>query len=117
MAEHPVTEQSEERAEQRNAVKDSATERQKMAVMGRWLDAACAEVGVDRALIERITGPALGLISDVAHGPSRPGAPMTALVLGLAVAPGDGEEQILERIARLVELARTWEDPGMGAGQ
>ena len=50
-------------------------EREKLRVMDQWLDAVCAELDVDRELVERVTGPALDLISEVAHGPSRPGAP------------------------------------------
>lgn len=105
------TEQSQERAQERNANKDQATEAEKMRVMGHWLDAVCSELGVDRDLVDRISRPTLGLISDVAHGPSRPGAPMTALVLGLASAQAESPEEITERIGRLVQLARTWEAP------
>lgn len=92
-------------------MKDAATEREKLRIMAHWLDDVCAELGVDRALVERLTGPALGMISDVAHGPSRPGAPMTALVVGLATQPGDSEQQITERIARVIAMTASWEAP------
>lgn len=84
-------------------------EREKLRVMDQWLDAVCAELDVDRELVERVTGPALDLISEVAHGPSRPGAPMTALVVGLATREGDDAEAIAARVAQVSELTRTWQ--------
>ena len=84
-------------------------EREKLRVMDQWLDAVCAELDVDRELMERVTGPALDLISEVAHGPSRPGAPMTALVVGLATREGDDAEAIAARVAQVSELTRTWQ--------
>ena len=84
-------------------------EREKLRVMDQWLDAVCAELDVDRELVERVTGPALDLISEVAHGPSRPGAPMTAFVVGLATREGDDEEAIAARVAQVSELTRTWQ--------
>ena len=84
-------------------------EREKLRVMDQWLDAVCAELDVDRELVERVTGPALDLISEVAHGPSRPGAPMTALVVGLATREGDDAEALAARVAQVSELTRTWQ--------
>ena len=84
-------------------------EREKLRVMDQWLDAVCAELDADRELVERVTGPALDLISEVAHGPSRPGAPMTAFVVGLATREGDDEEAIAARVAQVSELTRTWQ--------
>lgn len=84
-------------------------EREKLRVMDQWLDAVCAELDVDRELVERVTGPALDLISEVAHGPSRPGAPMTAFVVGLATREGDDAEAIAARVAQVSELTRTWQ--------
>ncbi|MBO3128797.1 DUF6457 domain-containing protein [Dermatophilus congolensis] len=93
------------------AGKTPASEAEKMRIMHLWLEAVCHELNVDPDLLNDIAQPALGLISDVAHGPSRPGAPMTALALGLATQPGEGREEIASRITRLVQLARTWEAP------
>lgn len=86
-------------------------EREKLRVMGLWLDAVCAELGVDRGLVERVSAPTLDLIGQVAHGPSRPGAPMTALVVGLATREGEDADAIAARVARVSELAAAWEAP------
>jgi Domain of unknown function (DUF6457) len=68
-------------------------ETRKMAAMNAWLDEVCAELGVDRDLVSATTPTMLRLIGRVAHGPSRPGAPLTAFVVGLAAAEAarDGE--------------------------
>lgn len=89
-------------------------EREKMAAMNRWLDEVCTELGVDRELMTQTTGPLLALIRDVAHGPSRPAAPLTAFLLGLASArdgAGSVEDQaaaVGARIETLSRLAREW---------
>lgn len=92
-------------------------EREKMAAMNAWLDEVCTELGVDRELMTQTTGPLLALIRDVAHGPSRPAAPLTAFLLGLASARDgarsveDQAASVGERIATLSRLAREWPAP------
>jgi len=63
-------------------------ETRKMAQMNAWLDEVCAELGVDRTVVGEVTPDLLRLVSAVAHGPSRPGAPLTAFVVGLAAGAG-----------------------------
>lgn len=60
--------------------KDSPRE---MAAMNAWLDRACAALEVDRAEVAAVTPEMLRLIGEVAHGPSRPAAPLTAFALGV----------------------------------
>jgi hypothetical protein len=48
----------------------------------------------------------LGMARDVAHGVDRPAAPLTAYLLGLAVAQGHDLETAT---ARLSDLAAGWE--------
>lgn len=67
----------------RDRTKDSPRE---MARMNAWLDAACAVLAVDRAQVAAVTPEMLRLIGEVAHGPSRPAAPLTAFALGVAAA-------------------------------
>ncbi|WP_205739830.1 DUF6457 domain-containing protein [Georgenia sp. SYP-B2076] len=87
----------------------------KMAAMNRWLDAVCAELGVDRAVMDVNATALLALISDVAHGPTRPGAPLTAFLVGLAGATAaDGPAQaraVAEKVAAVHRLVQAWE-PG-----
>ena len=74
-----------------------------MTVMDDWLTAACAELGVDPADVP--VQPVLDLARDVAHQVLRPGAPVTAYLLGLAV--GRGADPAVAA-TRLTELANTW---------
>ena len=92
----------------------SVDETEKMAVMDRWLGEVCRELGVDRAVLDANTVGLLGLIKDVAHGPSRPGAPMTAFLIGLAsgAAAADTAGQVTgvaERLATVTRLVESWD--------
>ncbi|MPV38475.1 DUF6457 domain-containing protein [Georgenia subflava] len=88
-------------------------ETRKMAVMNRWLDEVCTELGVDRTLMTSSTSPLLRLIGEVAHGPSRPGAPLTAFLVGLAAATAatdraGQEAAVAERIDAVSRLVERW---------
>ncbi|NES29778.1 hypothetical protein GCE86_25265 [Micromonospora terminaliae] len=74
-----------------------------MTVMDDWVTAACAELGLDPAEVPVPT--VLDLAKDVAHQVLRPGAPVTAYLLGLAV--GRGAEPAAAA-GRLATLAGTW---------
>ena len=74
-----------------------------MTVMDDWVTAACAELGLDPA---QVPVPAvLDLARDVAHQVLRPGAPVSAYLLGLAVGRGADPAG---SAARLRDLAATW---------
>ena len=80
-------------------------EQRKMAEMEAWLDKVCETLGVDRAVLAAVTPEVLDLVGQVAHGPSRPGAPMTAMVVGLAATKSDDfKVGITEAIAKLQPL-------------
>lgn len=71
--------------------------------MDEWVTAACAELDLDPT---QVPVPAvLDLARDVAHHVVRPGAPVTAYLLGLAVARGADPAGTA---ARLGDLARNW---------
>lgn len=74
-----------------------------MTVMDDWLTAACAELGLDPA--EVAVPVVLDLAKDVAHQVLRPGAPVSAYLLGLAVGRGG---DLAATAARLRELAGSW---------
>ena len=63
-------------------------EQKKMTEMNEWLDEVCAALGVDRGLLAEVTPEVLDLVGRVAHGPSRPGGPLTAMAVGIAAAQG-----------------------------
>jgi len=91
----------------------SAEESDKMAVMNRWLDEVRVELGVDRSVLDANSVALLGLIKSVAHGPSRPGAPMTAFLIGLASGaattnPADQTTAVADRIRAVDRLITDW---------
>lgn len=59
-------------------------EAEKMQKMYQWLDTVCAELDIDQDILAEVVPHLLNLTRDVAHGPSRPAAPMTSFLLGLA---------------------------------
>ncbi|MEH0822449.1 DUF6457 domain-containing protein [Micromonospora sp. URMC 105] len=74
-----------------------------MTVMDDWVTAACAELGLDPAEVPVPT--VLGLAKDVAHQVLRPGAPVSAYLIGVAVGRG---ADAADAAARLSGLAATW---------
>lgn len=77
-----------------------------MTTVGDWVPAACAELGIEPELVNvRLV---LDLAKVAAHQVERPAAPLTAYLLGLAVAAGESGE---DATARLTTLAQGW--PGV----
>ncbi|MEV4845812.1 DUF6457 domain-containing protein [Micromonospora matsumotoense] len=74
-----------------------------MTVLDDWVTAACAELGLDPAEVSVPT--VLDLARDVAHQVLRPGAPVTAYLLGVAVGRGADPAAAA---ARLSGLAAEW---------
>jgi hypothetical protein len=64
-----------------------------------WIDAVCSELGLDRDDVDRDL--VLDLAKDVAHGVTRPAAPLTAYLLGLAVGRGQPARDVAARITSL----------------
>lgn len=58
--------------------------------MFKWLASACEELGIDPGIIDATAGQLLDVVRDVARGPSRPAAPLTAFLIGLAAAGTKG---------------------------
>lgn len=76
---------------------------EKMARMQEWLAAVEDELGLDHETLASAQEPLLHLISSVAHGPSRPGAPLTAFLVGLAAGRGGDPVELTARIEELVQ--------------
>ncbi|MEQ4300647.1 DUF6457 domain-containing protein [Plantactinospora sp. B6F1] len=74
-----------------------------MNAMERWVAAACAELDLDPAQVD--VPRVLDLARDVAHNVLRPGAPVTAYLLGVAV--GRGADPAVAATA-LTALATGW---------
>ncbi|GAA3508654.1 DUF6457 domain-containing protein [Actinomadura keratinilytica] len=86
-------------------------------MLEEWIEAVCRELGLARGEVDRDL--VLDLARDVAHGVARPGAPLTAFLLGLAVGRGAPARDAAARITELAEswaAGRTADDPS-GAAQ
>jgi hypothetical protein len=77
-----------------------------MTTLQSWIEAACAELGIDPAAADART--VLDLARDVAHQVERPAAPLTAFLLGLAVGQG---QPLADCAGRLTALAASWAAP------
>ncbi|WP_308426312.1 DUF6457 domain-containing protein [Streptosporangium pseudovulgare] len=73
-------------------------------MLTEWTALACRELGIDPSAVDR--DALLDLTKEVAHGVTRPAAPLTAYLLGLAQGAGTASPDAVER---LTELARGWE--------
>ncbi|QGU04202.1 DUF6457 domain-containing protein [Corynebacterium comes] len=79
-----------------------------------WLESVSAGLGQDPAVIQALVNELLDLTRDVAHGPSRPAAPLTAFLVGLAsgraVGTDAGPEAVVdkarENIGQVLHLLR-----------
>jgi Domain of unknown function (DUF6457) len=79
-----------------------------MSELDRWVAAASAELGVPRE--DAAVTTVLDMARDVAHNVVRPGAPVTAYLMGLAVGRGADPADVAERVTA---LALSWENsPG-----
>jgi hypothetical protein len=76
-------------------------------VLDEWVRAACAELDLVPADID--TTEVLDVARDVAHNVLRPGAPVTAYLMGVAVGRG---AQPADVAARLTALAAGWAADG-----
>ncbi len=82
-----------------------------MTTIQRWLEAACAELGIDPGTVDART--ILDLARDVAHQVDRPAAPLTAYLLGVAVGRG---QPLGATAQRLTMLASNWPAPSGDPG-
>jgi hypothetical protein len=69
-------------------------------VLERWLDEAAEALGVE-APDAALRAAVLDLARDVAHNVARPGAPLTAFLLGVAVGRGADPQRTGEALRRL----------------
>jgi hypothetical protein len=69
-----------------------------------WIEAAAREVGLEPGVIR--SKLILDVARDVAHQVIRPGAPVTAYLMGVAVGRGADPDDVAER---LQALALGWE--------
>ena len=85
-----------------------------------WINAVARELGVDPDVVAAVSPSVLDMVRDVAHGVSRPSAPLTAFVLGLACAAQSKEDsrdaaatigQVHANLERVATLVRSYAQP------
>jgi hypothetical protein len=84
--------------------------------LSEWVTAVVQELGIESALDrEGVVDMVLDLTSDVAHGVSRPGAPVTAFLVGLAAGRAeDPAAAARDHAQKISALADGW---GAGADE
>jgi hypothetical protein len=80
------------------------------AAMLAWLDDVADQLGIDRDEERALVADILQLTSTDAHDRSRPAAPVTAFLIGLAA--GRAGSDPAELIAAVRERAASDDDPG-----
>lgn len=90
------------------------TESSDATALTEWLTAVTLELGLEDALESRTTvDTVLDLTSDVAHGVSRPGAPVTAFLVGVAAGRADDPAVAARDYAEKIRnLAKGWDSAG-----
>ncbi|GAA1305798.1 DUF6457 domain-containing protein [Pseudonocardia xinjiangensis] len=89
--------------------------------LSEWVTAVARELGLEEALDSAATTDlVLDLTSDVAHGVSRPGAPVTAFLVGVAAGRADdpavAARDYSQKISRLAEGWDSDSERGIAAG-
>lgn len=70
-----------------------------MSTMSDWISAVSSELGLDAGADVDLV---LQVAADAAHGVTRPAAPITTYLLGVAVGRGADPTEAADRIRRLV---------------
>lgn len=75
-----------------------------------WVAAVVRELGLDESLVSaELVDVVLDLTADVAHGVSRPGAPVTAFLVGVAAGrAADPAAAARDQARRAAALATGW---------
>lgn len=78
--------------------------------MAGWVTAVARELGLRDVDAIAAVDTVLDLTADVAHGVSRPGAPVTAFLLGIAAGRADEPDEAVTVLSRKVSaLAEAWD--------
>lgn len=76
---------------------------EKMARMRAWLTEVSAKLELSEDVLGPVETSLLDLIAAVAHGPSRPGAPLTAFLVGYAAGKGGDAAALISEIQELAD--------------
>ncbi len=75
----------------------------RMDRMREWLKQVAGDLDLDPAVVLGHEEELLAMVSSVAHGPSRPGAPLSAFLAGVAVGRGAAASGVIGRITELAD--------------
>ncbi|MFP5071518.1 DUF6457 domain-containing protein [Pseudonocardia nantongensis] len=79
------------------------------AAMADWVSAVAADLGLTDVDTGAVVDTVLDLTADVAHGVSRPAAPVTAFLLGIAAGRAtDPDTAVADLAERISRKAGTW---------
>ena len=70
-----------------------------MNMLDTWIAAACDELGLNPSDVDAKS--VLDVARDVAHNVVRPGAPVTAYLMGIAVGRGADPAEVADRLSAL----------------
>jgi hypothetical protein len=74
-----------------------------MSMLDEWTSKVCAELGIAAGTAD--SDLLLGVAGEAAHAVTRPAAPLTTFLIGVAVGRG---LPLAEAVARVRELAAGW---------
>jgi hypothetical protein len=80
-----------------------------------WVEAACAELGLQPDDVQ--PAAVLDMARDVAHQVLRPGAPVTAYLMGVAVGRGADPSDAADRLSALALAWPTRKGGAPGSGE
>ncbi|MFT3833270.1 MAG: DUF6457 domain-containing protein [Micropruina sp.] len=83
----------------------------RMERMREWLRRVADELGVEPEAVLDHEEDLLDMVSAVAHGPSRPGAPLSAFLIGVAVGRGAAASEAAGRVSVLAQGTDAAEGP------
>lgn len=72
-----------------------------MSRMRAWLGLVADQLGIQQPLLAEAERDILAMVSAVAHGSSRPGAPLTAFLVGVATGRGDDVAALTAKVREL----------------
>jgi Domain of unknown function (DUF6457) len=70
--------------------------------LDQWWDQVTAALGIAEAAPSALMSQVLDLTRDVAHGVSRPAAPLTAFLVGVAVGAGSDPQEATRAVTALL---------------
>ena len=88
-----------------------------VAKMDAWLGRVSDALGLDPLLVDAHKWDLLDLIRAISKGPTKPGAPLSTFLIGVAVGQGIDTDDAIDRVSRLVEWWADGQDTATPASE